>query len=93
MFESVKDKVRTSSGGQVPFESSIASLRQRFARFTESKRMGADILFMMTYMASMSMANATRPEIFSFASQRNEYISAKYIAKVETYVKKWSYSY
>jgi len=93
MFESLKDKVRESSGGQIPFESSIASLKEKFARFVEAKRMGADILFMMTYMASMSIANATRPEIFGFAANRHEYISAKYIAKVDTYVKKWSFSY
>ncbi len=93
MFESVKDKIKASSGGQIPFESSVASLKQKLARAAESKRMGADILFMMTYMTSMSMANATRPEIFAFASERKEYISAKYIAKVDTFVKKWSFSY
>ncbi|OPY35389.1 MAG: flagellar assembly protein J [Methanoregula sp. PtaU1.Bin051] len=93
MFESVKDKIRASSGGQLPFESSIASLKQKLALIAENKKMGADILFMMTYMASMSMANATRPEIFAFASQREEYISSKYIAKVDTFVKKWSFSY
>ena len=93
MFDSLKDKIRSSSGGQIPFESSVASFKEKFARFVESKRMGADILFMMTYMTSMSIANATRPEIFAFAANRTEYISAKYIAKVDTYVKKWSYSY
>lgn len=93
MFESLKDKVRASSGGSIPFESSIASLKERIAFAAESKMMSADILFMITYMTSMSIANATRPEIFSFSAQRSEYISAKYIAKVDTYVKKWSYSY
>ena len=33
------------------------------------------------------------PEIFSFAANRHEYISAKYIGKVDTFVKKWNYSY
>ena len=55
--------------------------------------MGADLLFMTTYMASLAIANATRPEIFSFASNRHEYISSRYIAKVDTFVKKWNYSY
>jgi len=93
MFDSLKDKVKASSGGSLPFASSIASLKERLALLAESKRMSADILFMITYMTSMSIANATRPEIFAFSAQRQEYISAKYIAKVETYVKKWSYSY
>ena len=55
--------------------------------------MGADLLFLNTYMASLAMANASRPEIFAYASNRKEYISAKYITKVDTFVKKWSYSY
>jgi flagellar protein FlaJ len=44
-------------------------------------------------MASLAIANASRPEIFTFAANRSEYASSKYIAKVDTYVKKWGYSY
>jgi flagellar protein FlaJ len=44
-------------------------------------------------MASLAIANASRPEIFANASNRKEYISAKYISKVELFVKKWNYSY
>ena len=55
--------------------------------------MGADLLFTTTYMASLALANASRPEIFSYAANRKEYISSKYITKVDTYVKKWGYSY
>jgi len=55
--------------------------------------MGADLLFLHTYMASLALASASRPEIFTFAANRKEYISAKYIEKVDTFVKKWSYSY
>ncbi len=93
MFESAKEKVKASSGGSLPFASTIASLKERLALFSESKRMSADILFMITYMTSMSIANATRPEIFAFSAQRHEYVSAKYIGKVDMFVKKWSYSY
>ncbi len=77
----------------LPFASHIAGLKEKLAGVQENKKMGADLLFMTTYMASLAIANATRPEIFSFASNRHEYISAKYIAKVDTYVKKWNYSY
>lgn len=78
---------------QLPFASHITELKEKIAGITESKKMGADLLFMTTYMASLAIANATRPEIFSFSSNRHEYISAKYIAKVDTFVKKWNYSY
>ena len=94
MFENVKTRLRAMQGGSsLPFESGIASLKERFAQIIESKKMGADLLFMTTYMASVALANATRPEIFSNASERSEYISAGYIARVNTYVKKWNYSY
>ena len=77
----------------LPFASLISDVKEKIAGVQETKKMGADLLFMTTYMASLAIANATRPEIFSFAANRQEYISAKYIAKVDTFVKKWNYSY
>lgn len=77
----------------LPFASTIEDLKEKVESFNESKKMSADLLFMNTYMASLALANASRPEIFSFAANRKEYISSRYIAKVDTYVKKWSYSY
>lgn len=55
--------------------------------------MGSDILFMVTYMASIITADISRPEIFAFTATRKEYITSKYIAKVETFVKRWNYNY
>jgi flagellar protein FlaJ len=86
--ERPKDPARS-----LPFASQIAGLKEKLAGLQENKKMGADLLFMTTYMASLAIANATRPEIFSFASNRHEYISSKYISKVDTFVKKWNYSY
>ena len=77
----------------IPFASTIEDIKEKVAQVTEDKKMGADLLFMNTYMASLALADASRPEIFSFASNRKEYISAKYIAKVDMFVKKWGYSY
>ncbi|MCX6682230.1 MAG: archaellar assembly protein FlaJ [Methanoregula sp.] len=94
MFENIKSRLRAMQGGSsLPFESVIASIRERFAQVIEDKKMGSDLLFMTTYMASLALANVTRPEIFSNASERKEYISSGYIARVNTYVKKWNYSY
>jgi flagellar protein FlaJ len=78
---------------QVPFASTVTDLKEKIAQVTENRKMGADLLFTTTYMASLALANASRPEIFSYASNRKEYISSKYITKVDTYVKKWGYSY
>jgi flagellar protein FlaJ len=93
MFGSTKDPSKTDEGSSLPFASTIESLKEKVAQVTEDKRMGADLLFMNTYMASLAIASATRPEIFSFAANRKEYVSSKYITKVDTYVKKWGYSY
>jgi flagellar protein FlaJ len=87
------DTSKTPSARPLPFASLIEGVKDKIAGIQENKKMGADLLFMTTYMASLAIANATRPEIFSFASNRKEYRSAKYIAKVDTYVKKWNYSY
>jgi flagellar protein FlaJ len=77
----------------VPFASTIEDLKEKVAQVTEDKKMGADLLFTMTYMASLALANASRPEIFTYAANRKEYISSKYLTKVDTFVKKWAYSY
>lgn len=80
-------------GRQIPFAHLREDIQDKLDQITENKAMGADLLFMNTYMASLALANASRPEIFAFAANRQEYISAKYINKVDTFVKKWSYSY
>jgi archaeal flagellar protein FlaJ len=77
----------------IPFATLLDDLKEKGAQLTEDRKMGADLLFMNTYMASLALANASRPEIFSFAANRKEYISSRYIAKVDTYVMKWGYSY
>jgi flagellar protein FlaJ len=95
MFGSKKDTDtdKPKEGTAPPFASTIEDIKEKLANITENKKMGADLLFMNTYMASLALANASRPEIFSYAANRKEYISAKYVAKVDTFVKKWSYSY
>jgi archaeal flagellar protein FlaJ len=93
MADPAPDPAEVKEGREIPFASTIENLKETLAQVTENKKMGADLLFMNTYMASLALASAARPEIFSYAANRKEYISAKYIAKVDTYVKKWGFSY
>ncbi|MFA6333261.1 MAG: archaellar assembly protein FlaJ [Methanoregula sp.] len=93
MPEPGPDAAEAKGGREIPFASTIAGLKERAAQVTEDKKMSGDLLFMTTYMASLALANASRPEIFAFAANRNEYISSRYIAKVDMFVKKWGYSY
>jgi len=87
----VEDPIKEAK--PLPFASTIEEIKDKFLQVSEGKKMGADLLFMNTYMASLALASASRPEIFSYSANRKEYISAKYITKVDTFVKKWSYSY
>ena len=87
------DQDKKPQARQIPFASHVQGLKDKISQLTENRRMGADLLFLNTYMASLAIANASRPEIFAYASNRKEYISAKYITKVDMYVKKWNYSY
>jgi flagellar protein FlaJ len=93
MADIQQDPKDTPAKKEIPFASTIENIKNIVAQFTEAKKMGADLLFMMTYMASLGLANATRPEIFSFSANRKEYISAIYIEKVDTFARKWGFSY
>ena len=93
MVDTTPDNDKKPEGRAIPFASHVRRLKERIAEVTEDRKMGADLLFLNTYMASLAIANASRPEIFAYASNRKEYISAKYITKVDMYVKKWNYSY
>lgn len=93
MFESFTDSVREKSGGKLPFADAGIKIKAYFAQISENKRMGSDLLFMVTYMASIITADISRPEIFAFTATRKEYATSRYIAKVETFVKRWNYNY
>jgi flagellar protein FlaJ len=93
MADILPDKKETKAKKELPFASTIEDLKLKVNLLTEAKKMPADLLFMITYMASLGLANATRPEIFTFGANRKEYISAIYIEKVDTFAKKWGFSY
>ena len=77
----------------LPFASHIKNLREKLSGVPGKQEDGRRSPFMTTYLASLAISDATRPEIFSYAANRPEYISSKYIAKVDMFVKKWNYSY
>lgn len=87
------EKVRQANAGKLPFQDAFSSIKERFSGLSENKRMGPDLLFMVTYMASITTAQATRPEIFAYTAARKEYVPTKYIERIEFFVKRWNYSY
>ena len=93
MFESIKNRFKLSENSSLPFTKTIGDLKERIGQLNENRKMGSDLLFMTTYMASLAIANGTRNEIFSYGANRKEYLTSKYIARVDTYVTRWSFSY
>jgi flagellar protein FlaJ len=79
--------------GRSLFGEELKRVRGFLERVGEEKRMAADLLFMATYMASITTAGVSRPDIFSYTGRRYEYVTSKYVAKADHFVKRWNYSY
>ncbi len=94
MLEGILDKLRQANQGTLPLEGVYVEFRAKaYKFFVEDKFMGSDLLFMLTYMAAILTADASRPEIFSYTGSRREYVSTKYIYRADLLVKRWGYSY
>lgn len=92
-FEGFGQAIKDKNAGKLPFQDLGKSIKSFFNKVSENKRMGPDLLFMITYMASITTAQATRPEIFAYTAARKEYVPTRYIERVEFFVKRWNYSY
>ncbi|WP_279379306.1 type II secretion system F family protein [Methanosarcina mazei] len=55
--------------------------------------MSNDMLFALTYMASISTANLTRDKIFSSISGKKEYCPGKYFNLIKELAQHWHYDY
>ena len=93
MFEDVTERLRQANQGRMPFEDQIEYLKGLRSSILENKKMEQDLLFMYTYMAAITTAAVTRPEIFEYTSERFEYVPSRYIAKAQRLVAGWGYSY
>ncbi|HIH78458.1 MAG TPA: archaellar assembly protein FlaJ [Halobacteria archaeon] len=52
-----------------------------------------DLLYMLTYMTSISTANLTRDEIFKRTGNKKEYYTSKHIKYIARIVQDWNYDY
>jgi len=93
VFEDVTDRLRAANQGKIPFEEQAARLNDLRSSILENKKMEQDLLLMYTYMAAITTAAVTRPEIFQYTSERFEYIPSRYIAKVQRLVAGWGQNY
>ena len=87
----VKRKTKPSSVDQI--KHILEPVTTYMISYMESARIDIDILYMITYMNSISTADISRDEIFKRVSERDEFICAKYIKQVYMLAKNWNYEY
>ncbi len=92
-FAGFTQSVRAKLGEGSLFQNELKGIRGFINRIEEEKRVPADLLFMATYMASITTAGVSRPDIFSYTAKRYEYVPSKYVQKADYFVKRWNYSY
>ena len=69
------------------------SIFDRVKEWYESFFVGEDLLYMLTYMASISTAKISRDEIFKRTSEKKEYIPSKHIDVIRKLTHEWHYDY
>jgi len=93
LFGGFSEMFRAKEGGKLPFADQVKRIGAFIEQVDEEKRIPADLLFMSTYMASITTAGVSRPDIFLYTGKRYEYVPTRYVAKVDYFVKRWNYSY
>ncbi|VUT23831.1 MAG: flagellar assembly protein J [Candidatus Methanolliviera sp. GoM_asphalt] len=69
------------------------SIFDRVKEWYEGFFAAGDLLYMLTYMASISTAKISRDEIFKRTSEKNEYIPSKHIDAIRKLTHEWHYDY
>ncbi|MDM7919665.1 MAG: archaellar assembly protein FlaJ [Methanosarcina sp.] len=71
----------------------LDQLYVKYQDYQKELYMSNDMLFALTYMASISTANLTRDKIFSSISEKKEYCPSKYFNLIRELAQHWHYDY
>ncbi|MBE8539198.1 archaellar assembly protein FlaJ [Geoglobus acetivorans] len=71
----------------------FANIARKLKEMSEEKLMDNDLLFTLTYMASLSTANLSRDKIFELVAEKKEYSPSKYFKQIRDLTQKWHYDY
>lgn len=85
MFETKTIGFKLKTSFKLPFV-------EKLKRIKEEMLADNDLLFLLTYMASMSTAHLSRDKIFTMASE-TKYFPSKFFAMVCDLAQKWHYDY
>ncbi|WP_462273446.1 archaellar assembly protein FlaJ [Methanohalophilus sp.] len=70
-----------------------ARMSHKIENFKKELYLSNDLLFSLTYMASISTANVSRNKIFQNISQKEEYCPSIYFEKIKDLSQNWHYDY
>ncbi len=71
----------------------LEKLIEKLKTIKEELYIDNDLLFVLTYMTSISTAHLSRDKLFEMVSEKKEYFSSKYFKKVLNLTKNWHYDY
>ncbi|AIY89712.1 archaellar assembly protein FlaJ [Geoglobus acetivorans] len=71
----------------------FANIARKLKEMSEEKLMDNDLLFTLTYMASLSTANLSRDKIFELVAEKKEYSPSKYFKQIRDLTQNWHYDY
>ncbi|MDD3041715.1 MAG: archaellar assembly protein FlaJ [Methanosarcinaceae archaeon] len=74
-------------------QSIIDQISHKVRSYKNELYMSNDMLFSLTYMASISTANLTRDKIFGSISAKKEYCPSFYFNKIRELSQNWNYDY
>jgi len=74
-------------------QSIFNKLSLKFKHYKDELYMSNDLLFSLTYMASISTANLTRDRIFASISEKKEYCPSAYFNQIRELAQNWHYDY
>lgn len=88
----IKNVLHRRSGSQSIFNI-FNKLLLKFQNYQKELYMSNDLLFSLTYMASISTANLTRDKIFVSISEKREYCPSIYFNQIRELAQNWHYDY
>ena len=81
------------SGMKIRDKFSSAKIGEKLSGVKIVERINDDMLFMLTYMASISTADIERDRIFDYAGAQKEYEASEHFCQIYTLASKWGYEY
>ena len=89
----IKNILRKRTTTSTTSQSIIYQISHKVRSYKNELYMSNDMLFSLTYMASISTANLTRDKIFGSISAKKEYCPSFYFNKIRELSQNWNYDY